>query len=190
MYWFELSNCKVSLNQGRWTWRHDNLLHYISQVLDKTKYEVYVDIPGHQTPNGGTVPTDVLVTGDRPDVVIIDREKKTCNIFELTVPYDVETNINAAQLRKKNKYAYFLTDVTSLAPTVTPFEVATRGFVSTQNRDRLKLLHKFCKRNVKLKTFIENLSALAVNSSYYLFVCRKEPVFSDPPPLTAPFTTP
>ena len=97
------------------------------------------------------------------------------------MPFDVETNISAAQLRKKNKYAYFLRDVTSLTPTVTPFEVATRGYVSTQNRDRLKLLHKVCKRNVKLKTFIENLSALAVNSSYYMFVCRKEPVFSDPP---------
>ena len=132
---------------------YDNLLHYISQVLDKTKYEVYVDIPGHQPPNGGTVPPDVLVTGDRPDVVIIDRVKKTFNILELTVPYDAETNLTNAHQRKNNNYAYFLTDVTSLAPTVTPFEVATRGYVSSPNRDRLKLLHKFCKRNVKLKNF-------------------------------------
>ena len=136
-----------------------------------------------------STPPDVLVTGDRPDVVIIDRVKKTFNIFELTVPYDAETNLTNAHQRKNNSYAYFLTDVTSLAPTVTPFEVATRGYVSSPNRDRLKLLHKFCKRNVKLKNFIENLSALAVNSSYFLFVCRKDPIFADPPPLTAPFTT-
>ena len=134
------------------------------------------------------MPPDVLVTGDRPDMVIIDREKKTFNIFELTVPFDVESNLTNAHQRKNNKYAYFLSDVSSLSPTVTPFAVGTRGYVSAPDRDRLRLLHKFCKRNVKLKNFIENLSALAVNSSYFLFVCRKEPVFSDPPPLAAPAT--
>ena len=67
-------------------------------------------------------------------------------------------------------------------------EVGDRGFVSRDNRERLKRLHKFCKKNIKLKTFIENISSLAVNSSYYLFLCRKDPVWTDPPPLAPPFS--
>ena len=57
------------------------------------------------------------------------------------------------------------------------------------NNDRLKSLHKFCKKNIKFKQFHQNISALAVNASFYLFICRKDPVRSDPPLLSAPFTT-
>ena len=97
-------------------------------------------------------------------------------------------NIDARHTYKENKYAYLLTDITDYATTVTAFEVGARGFVSRDNRERLKSLHKFCKKNIKLKTFIENISSLAVNSSYYLFLCRKDPVWTDPPPLASPFS--
>ena len=45
-----------------------------------------MDIKGHQTPNGGTLPPDVLVTNLKPDIVIIDKQKMNVNVFELTVP--------------------------------------------------------------------------------------------------------
>ena len=44
-----LNCCVVSLNQGRYTYRHDSILHHIQKCLDTTKYSCYVDIPGHQT---------------------------------------------------------------------------------------------------------------------------------------------
>ena len=34
-----LNCCKISLDQGRYTFRHDNILAYISQCLDKSKYD-------------------------------------------------------------------------------------------------------------------------------------------------------
>ena len=140
------------------------------------------------TNSNGTIPVDTgVITADRPDIVIIDRKNKTISIFELTVSN--EMNIDNAHLYKENKYAYFLTDISSLSPTVTAFEVGARGFITKQNSDRLKNLHKFCKKSVKLKTFIDNVSALAVNSSFFIFISRKDPVWCDPPPLIAPFNT-
>ena len=182
-----LSSCKMSLD--RYTFRHDGIVQYIAQCLDKSRFEVYVDLPGHQTPEGRTIPTSACLTPDRPDVVIIDRRSNDIFIFELTVCFDRDESFTNAHTRKENKYSYFLTDITELTPHVCAFEVGARGFVTKANNERLKSLHKFCKKNIKFKQFVQNISALAVNASYYVFICRKDPVWCDPPLLSAPFTT-
>ena len=181
-----LSNCKIALNQLRFNFRHDSVLTYLSQVLDKSRFEIYIDIPGHQTVNSGTIPPQVgVVTLDRPDVVILDNVKKQISYFELTCPD--EKNESAAHLRKKNKYAYLLTDTDTFSPSVIPFEIGTKGYVSKPNQDRLKTLHKFCKRGIKLKTFINTISAISVNCSYFIFLNRNEPSWPATSPLTSPF---
>ena len=184
-----LSSCKVSLKQHRYTYRHDGIIAYIGECLDKSRFEIYTDLPGHQTPDGRTIPSSICLTPDRPDIVIIDRRSGDLYIFELTCSFDRDENFWFAHTEKSNKYAYLLTDITELKPHITAFEVGTRGFVSKDNSDRLKSLHKFCRRNIKFSVFMKNISALAVNASYYLFICRKDPVWSDPPLLSAPFTT-
>ena len=166
-----LSNCQPSL--PRFTWRHDGILNYIAQVLDKSRFEFYVDIPGYKTRSGGTVPVSTgLIAEDRPDIVLIDRKAGTFDIFELTVCFDRDTNFTAARQLKDNRYAYYLRDMTALKPAVTSFEIGTRGFVSKDNRERLRNLHKFCSKKVKLNEFINNIAALAVNASYFIFICR------------------
>ena len=107
----------------------------------------------------------------------------------MTSCFDRDENFTNAHTNKENKYAYFLRDITELKPHVTAFEVGARGIITRENNDRLKALHKFCRKNIKLKQFIQNISALAVNASFYIFICRKDPVWSDPPLLSAPFTT-
>ena len=184
-----LSSCRVSVDQGRMTFRHDGIVQYIAQCIDRSRFEFYADIEGYKTPDGRTIPASICLTLDRPDIVIIDRKTSTLHIWELTSCFDRDENFTNAHTNKQNKYAYFLTDITELKPRVTAFEVGARGVVTKENSDRLKALHKFCKKNIKLKLFIQNISALAVNASYYLFICRKDPVWSDPPLLSAPFTT-
>ena len=183
-----LSGCPVSLKQGRLTWRHDNILAYIAQCLDKTRFEVYVDLPEYQNNTRGTIPLETgIISGDRPDICIIDRKQNSFHVWELTSPY--ETNIENSHQRKERKYAYFLTDVTTFTPSVNCFEVAARGFVSKENHERLRNLHKFCYKTIKLKTFIQNVSSLAVNSSFFLFISRKDHVWCDPPTLSPLFST-
>ena len=59
-----LNFCSVSLNQGRFTWRHNNVLNHITNTILQNKpsnLEIYSDISGLDI-NGGTIPPDILVT--------------------------------------------------------------------------------------------------------------------------------
>ena len=76
-----LIGCKVSINQGRFTWRHTNIVNYIVQSVDTYKYKVYSDLPGHGTFNGGSLPLSMVVTNLKPDIVIVDENKKEEKIF-------------------------------------------------------------------------------------------------------------
>ena len=80
-----LNGCEMALQKGRYTYRHDTILKYISDCLDREKFKCYVDIEGCQTPAGGTIPPKLVVTTLRPDIVILDKRKKEVNVFELTV---------------------------------------------------------------------------------------------------------
>ena len=78
-----LNCCKVALHQKIYTWRHNNLIKYITGLIDIDRFLMYADIPSHTLPGGGTVPPHLLVTAQRPDLVIIDRMEEKIDIFEL-----------------------------------------------------------------------------------------------------------
>ena len=107
------------------------------------------------------------------------------NMFELTVNW--ESNSEKNNTYKSNKYAHFLSDITTHSPTITPFEVGVRGHISKDNLERIRNLHYHMKKSIKLKTFTNNLSALAINSSFYIFTCRKELSWSQKDYLSPPF---
>ena len=169
---------------GKYLWRHNNLINYIVQSVDTTKFKVYADLPEH-TVDGGTIPADICITPQKPDIVIIDEKSNSINIFELTVP--IEHNLEKRHTEKSDKYAHFTVDIQNMQTLVSAFEVGSRGFVSTRNQNSLKTLHNFLKPGIKLKKFKENMSALSVYSSYHIFICRKDPVWSSPKYLLPPF---
>ena len=181
-----LSGCKVALEQGRYTWRHDNIIKYIADSVDTVKYSVYADIEGYRNTTGGTLDPALAVTLEKPDLVIHDTHKNTVEICELTAGH--ESNINKNHKVKEDKYAWMVSDITLMKPTLTCFEVGSRGLITPENKSRLKYIHTFCKKNIKIKTFINNCSALSVNSSYLIFNCRKEPTFPMLGFFGAPFT--
>ena len=54
-----LSNCSISLDQGRYTWRHDSVLSSIIKIVRSRvlhDFVLFSDMPGFQAPHGGTVP--------------------------------------------------------------------------------------------------------------------------------------
>ena len=166
-----LNCCNVSLNQGRFTLRHDSVLNYIAQCLDKTRYTCYIDIAGHQTPAGGTLPPSIIVSTLRPDIVIVDQKKKAVTVLELTIPG--ETRIHIAHRLKSEKYQHLSTDTRTHTVSVLPFEVGSHtGHITRDNNKTLHTLHKFCRKDVKFKQFIKNISAVAILGSYYIFNCR------------------
>ena len=94
-----LSGCKVALEQGRYTLRHDNIIKYISDSVDTVKYSVFADIEAFRNTTGGTQDPALAVSLEKPDRVIHDKHKNTVKICELTAGH--ESNINKNQKLKK-----------------------------------------------------------------------------------------
>ena len=71
-------------------------------------------------------------------------------IFELNVPG--ETRIKIAHDLKFEKYQHFCTDIQTIKVAVHPFEVGSHtGYLSRENKDRLKKLQNFAKTTSNLK---------------------------------------
>ena len=124
-------------------------------------------------------PQNLIVTSDRPDIVIIDDTKKKVDIFELTVP--IENNMELRHEEKTRKYSYFERDIDTYQTKVTLFEIGSRGYISNDNEQRLKKIHRFCRKNITFKCFKRNICKLVVRSPYYIFISRKEFEWSTPP---------
>ena len=145
-----------------------------------------MDIEGYQTPAGGTLPPNVLVTTLKPDIVIIDKTTKAVTVFELTVPG--EQRIEISHKLKYEKYQHMSTDTIHYTVSIVPFEVGSNtGYISSDNKTHIKSLHNFCSKNIKLKKFLQNISAITVLSSYFIFNCRSHSIWEVSDPILPPF---
>ena len=74
--------------------------------------EVYFDLEGMRI-NGSTIPTDIITTLSRPDLVIIDRAASppVVYLYELSVSYERAENTENAHSRKNNRYAPLVADI-------------------------------------------------------------------------------
>ena len=132
------------------------------------------------------MPSSLVVTVKKPDIVIVDQKSKSVHIFELTVPG--ELRLDTAHRLKAESYSHFVTDITTHTVKVIPFEVgAHTGHINNENKKRLHDLHRFCTKDIKLKKFKENISAITILSSYYIFNCRNQEMWSPPDHILAPF---
>ena len=181
-----LNGCSVALNSKRFTWRHDTILSCIVKCIDTTRYEVFSDLVGYQAAGGGSIPPKICVTNLRPDVVVVDRESQKIHLFELTMPG--EHRIDVSNKLKSDKYSHFVTDCAPYTCTVTCFEISSKGFISTRNHQNLKILHSYMTPDTKLSTLKKNMSALAIYTSYHIWLCRSNPLFTIPPFLPPPFS--
>ena len=161
------------------------MVSYIVKMINTKSFTAYGDIPGHTTAAGGTIPANLCPTLEKPDLVIIDEKKKTVDLFELTVPG--ELRISVSNKLKADRYDHFKKDINNeYKTTITPIEISCTGHVTRENRDRLRKIHKFTDKSKTLKQFIQDISYITILSSYYIFITRNEPAWSDPPFITPP----
>ena len=123
-----LNGCKKSLD--RYQFRHDSVLAHLVARLAAHKpvtMEVYADLEGWKV-NGGTVPPDLVATGQRPDIVLLDRQNKIIVLLELTCPFDRATLFKDAFDRKTERYERLTLDCKELGYTTynTPLEIGAR----------------------------------------------------------------
>ena len=169
-----LNGCKVALDTDRYTWRHNCVVSYIVNSVDP-KYKVYSDLPGHTAPVGGSIPPELCVTAQKPDIVILDNHKKSIHLYELTCPG--EKHIETRHTEKSNKYSHFITDITQYKCSVDCFEVSSKGFLSTRNHSIFNTLHKFMKPGTKPSQFKSNISSISLTASHHLFLCKNNSTF-------------
>ena len=147
-------------------------------------FVLFSDLPGHQSPNGGSIPTHILVTPLRPDIFLVNELTRDIVVFELTCPW--EKNIVNSHTYKEEKYAPLVADL-SRNYNVSHFsvEIAARGLISKPNKARLKsFAFKCCNiGNAEVKRLIMLCSKASLLSSFSIFQARNEPSWASPAPL-------
>ena len=81
-----VAGCKLHLEQGRYTRRHNSALNFLATSLKAIEgSSIFADVPGFPSPS--------IITWDnlRPDLLL--RTKKNC-LFVLKLPIGFETNLN------------------------------------------------------------------------------------------------
>ena len=121
-------------------------------------------------------PPDVIVTTQRPDVVVLNMEERRVVIFELTCPFD--SNVNTAHDFKMGKYASLVNDLRGDGYVVDLFcvEVSVRGQISKANRARIKsflLKTTGLTRRVSVE-LICKMSRVSLLSSFTILCARDE----------------
>ena len=175
-----LNNCNIMLD--RYTWRHNSVLNNIFQTLTSLQctLELRVDI-GDKLKGISTIPSDILVTAQRPVLVCIDRPNSSIYILELTICF--ETNFDAAHKRKLNRYASLTTDleIKGYKVNYSAVEIGSRGFVNKDNQSRLKSFFRTTSKEVKWSETKTKLSTTSLLGLYVIYSCKGDVIWNDPP---------
>ena len=135
----------------------------------------YADLNGWRV-NGGTVPPDLALTEQIPDLVIIDRTVMPAKVvlLELTVPWDSANAFKAALDRKTERYERLALDLEERGFIVSnmPLEIGCRGVIDKRNS---LLLETICnmfgiRAHQRLKGA---LARIALLGSYRIYLARK-----------------
>ena len=171
-----LSCCSKSLD--RYKYRHDSVLTHLLDTIQRCKkdgVQVYADLNGWRV-NGGTVPAELVLTDQIPDLVIIDRSVNPTKVMlvELTVPWDSANTLKAAFERKTARYERLEEDLRleGYSASNLPLEVGCRGVVSSRN---LGVLATICS-TVGIRTHKQlraNLGRIALLGSYRIWLARR-----------------
>ena len=169
------------MNQGRYTWRHNSILKHILTVLKEAieptsnDISIFSDISGYTT-TGGTLPTDVIVSKLKPDIVIQNKTRNSIHLIELTAPFD--TNVQKAHDFKTRKYRDLVSDITDNGFTcdLTCIEIGSRGLITPENVRNIDTILSLVAAK-KSKAFKKELSKVALLTSYTIWNARHEPAW-------------
>ena len=161
--------CKVYLQQGRYTWRHNSVLNFLATSLKVFEgSSLFADIPGFPSPS--------IFTGDdlRPDLLL--KTKDNClHILELTTGF--ETNINKNTERKHLKYSTLASDLRSqyISVTFVNLSMSALGIYANSCLSFLKMCDSLSIANQQKRFLVSNLSTISIRTTYYIFCCRDKP---------------
>ena len=141
-------------------------------------YSLFTDITGLDA-DGGRVFPYVIVTGQRPDMVVVNSELRRAIVYKLTCPFD--SNVGTVHDYKMGKHASVVNDIQGDGYIADLFcvEISVRGQISKANSARIKSTGLKCGASVDLicKLFANlfaNYLQTSLLSSFSIFCARNE----------------
>ncbi len=164
-------------------WHRNSILPYLYSSAfsgNKTDNIIYSDLSNANWSGILTIPIYITITTQRPDLAIVNRINSTITIIELSVPF--ETNISDTHNRKLNRYANLIADMESKNCKVNYYalEIGSRGCISPENRNRLKLFIKGLHINNKYNHIKDNICKVALLASFIIYHSKFEPQWISP----------
>ena len=182
-----LNCCPVSLEQGRYTWRHDSVLaqlfHILRSNLEIGTIQIYADLPGLRASDSppATVPHNIIETSARPDIVIIKEDVVT--LIELTIPINTKDGLLNARNRKqaKRNYIELLGDLHArgFIADLETVEIGSLGHFSAESINSIHSILENLNGRV-VQNLMLSLSKIAISCSRSIFNCRGQSVWSSP----------
>ena len=170
-----LSSCAKALDKFKF--RHDSVLNHLLHTIMKSENDqvmVYADLNGWRV-NGGTMPPDLVLTEQIPDLVIIDRSDTPAKVLliELTVPWDSANSFRAAEERKTARYERLAGDLRDKGLTTynLPLEIGCRGVINKRNHLVLETICNLVKIRGR-KKLSASLGRIALLGSYRIWLAR------------------
>ena len=175
-----VNGCKIFLNEGRYTWRHDSILKTIanslSSILGHQKIHCDCDLNTFKSP--------CIITGNefRPDLVI-EISCRCVIILELTVGF--ETNLEKNYFRKKEKYKLLIETLKEKYSSITYLNLSM-GSIGTIFKESNNIEKVFKEIGMEEKNYvylIKKIIEICIRCSYYIF-CRRAKEWENPESLT------
>ena len=167
-----LSNCQQALN--RYEWRHNNIVKYLHSTAHSQGMEAYADLEGCRV-NGVTIPANIIITGLKPDLVLINRSSspQEVTLVELTVPWESSQGLENARVRKDQRYEDLSADIKNngFKCNSLQLEVGVRGYINPRNKGVLTHIAKLLKIK-KIKDLMKKCSKLALLGSFVIWNAR------------------
>ena len=172
-----VAGCKAYLDQGRFTWRHDSVLHFIAQSFRAVPdIKIFSDLPEYLSP--------FIITGDtfRPDLLLI-LPSNCLYVLELTVGY--ESNLYSNSIRKEKKYRQLMLELRSQYKEVcfVNLSMGALGVMSNSSSSFLDMMKNLDFDENTRKFITRRLMAISIRATYYIF-CRRNKDWLNPELLT------
>ena len=161
-----VAGCKTYLEQGRYTWRHNSILNFLTTSLKAVNEStIYADIPGYLSPS--------IITGEnlRPDLLL-----NTNNNY----PYVLElrqSNLDTNAARKHSKYASLLSDLQRQFKCISfvNLSMSSLSIFGNSCNSFFKMCDSLSIDQQQKQHLISKLSNIAIRTTYYIFCCKNKP---------------
>ena len=158
-----VSSCKMYLEHGRYTWRHDSVLNFIAKSLSVIPdCSLYADLNSFLSPS--------IITGSslRPDLILLTNDN-ILHILEPTIGF--ETNIKINSDRKASKYYPLRQTLLSNYNQVSfiNLSLGAVGTIGASSESFANLLKSLGFNNNSQKHILSQLINISIRCTYFIF---------------------